>query len=96
MKNLYQLYKELTNIDDKNEFRETLRHNRVPEEDREYQAETPNHSIPKAYWDYQNDGTHFCSECGCDAPYNKDYKEICSTWCPTCGCYMTHREDKYE
>lgn len=39
MKNLYQLYKELTNIDDENQFRETLRHNRVPEEDREYQEE---------------------------------------------------------
>lgn len=39
MKNLYQLYKDLTNIDDKNEFIETLRHNRVTEEDREYQEE---------------------------------------------------------
>lgn len=37
MKNLYQLYKELTSIDDKNEFIETLRYNRVPKEDREYQ-----------------------------------------------------------
>lgn len=37
MKNLYQLYKELTNIDDENEFIKTLRDNRVPEEDREYQ-----------------------------------------------------------
>ena len=39
MKNLYQLYKELTSIDDKDEFIEILRHNRVPEDDREYQEE---------------------------------------------------------
>ena len=42
-----------------------------------------------AYWDYQNDGTHFCSDCGCDAPCNRNYREVCSTWCPTCGAFMT-------
>ena len=34
---LYQLYKELLNTQDKDEFVKILRDNRVPEEEREYQ-----------------------------------------------------------
>jgi hypothetical protein len=38
-KSIYTLFKELTSVQDKDEFINTLRHNRVPEEDREYQEE---------------------------------------------------------
>lgn len=50
--------------------------------------------IKYAYWDWQCDGTHFCSECGTDALFNYEGEEFCSTWCPHCGCYMTHQEDQ--
>jgi NADH pyrophosphatase NudC (nudix superfamily) len=42
-----------------------------------------------AYWDWQCDGTHFCSECGTDALYTDEGRELCSLWCPHCGAYMT-------
>lgn len=47
-----------------------------------------------AYWDWQCDGTHFCSECGTDALYTDEGREFCSLWCPHCGAYMTHQEDQ--
>lgn len=47
-----------------------------------------------AYWDYQIDGTHFCSECGTDASYNYEGKENCSNWCPACSCFMTEVRNK--
>jgi hypothetical protein len=47
-----------------------------------------------AYWDWQHDGSHFCSECGTDALFNYEGEEFCSLWCPHCGCFMTHQEDQ--
>ena len=38
-KSMYQLFKELTNIQDEKEFIKVLRENRVPEEEREYQGD---------------------------------------------------------
>ena len=49
-----------------------------------------------ARWDYQIDGTHFCSDCGTNALYNYEGKEICSNWCPACGCFMTEVRNKDE
>ena len=48
--------------------------------------------IETAYWDWQLDGTHFCSECGNDAPL-RYVDEYCSFYCPHCGRRMTHVED---
>ena len=53
--------------------------------------------IETAYWDWQVDGTHFCSECGHDALYYSHpttYKktEYYSKYCPNCGKVMTHVE----
>lgn len=42
-----------------------------------------------AYWDWQHDGTHFCSECGTDALWTEDGREFCSLYCPHCGLFMT-------
>ena len=42
-----------------------------------------------AYWDWQHDGTHFCSECGTDALWTEDGREFCSLYCPHCGRQMT-------
>ena len=50
--------------------------------------------VKYAYWDWQCDGTHFCSECGTDALYNYEGKEFCSLRCPHCGAVMTHQEDQ--
>lgn len=41
-----------------------------------------------AYWDVQEDGTHFCSECGTDALWTEDGREFCSLYCPHCGLLM--------
>ena len=53
--------------------------------------------IETAYWDWQIDGTHFCSECGHDALYYSHPAtckkiELCSQYCPFCGRVMTHVE----
>lgn len=50
-----------------------------------------------AYWDWQVDGTHFCSECGHDAlyysnPLTYEKTEFYSKFCPHCGRRMTHVE----
>lgn len=50
--------------------------------------------IAYAYWDWQCDGTHFCSECGSSALFNHYGEELCTVWCPACGCFMT--EVRYE
>lgn len=51
-------------------------------------------------WETANDGTHFCSNCGCDAPYTWDDIDRCftnsaddvpdriSNYCPRCGAQM--------
>lgn len=51
-------------------------------------------------WNTANDGTHFCSECGCDASYTwddidrffinsaDDVPDRISNYCPNCGCKM--------
>ena len=51
-------------------------------------------------WNVANDGTHFCSECGCDASYTwddidrffinsaDDVPDRISNYCPNCGCKM--------
>jgi hypothetical protein len=57
-------------------------------------AHSLNYPLPIAYWDWQHDGTHFCSECGTDALFNYEGEEFCSLWCPHCGCFMT--EVRYE
>lgn len=41
-----------------------------------------------AYWDVQEDGTHFCSACGTDALWTEDGREFCSLYCPHCGLFM--------
>lgn len=55
-------------------------------------------------WEIANDGTHFCSHCGCDAPYAwddidrnyinsaDDVPDRISNYCPNCGADM--RGDK--
>lgn len=55
-------------------------------------------------WETANDGTHFCSHCGCDAPYTwddidrnyinsaDDVPDRISNYCPNCGADM--RGDK--
>ena len=55
-------------------------------------------------WGTANDGTHFCSHCGCDAPYAwddidrnyinsaDDVPDRISNYCPNCGADM--RGDK--
>jgi ribosomal protein S27AE len=55
------------------------------------------HNVLYAYWDYQNDGTHFCSECGKDALFSDEGFEFLSNWCPHCGRFMTEvsNNDKY-
>ena len=50
--------------------------------------------IETAYWDWQHDGTHFCSECGTDALFNYEGEEFCSLYCPHCGLFMTKVVDK--
>ena len=47
--------------------------------------------IKTAFWDWQVDGTHFCSNCGNDAPL-RYVDEYCSFYCPHCGRRMTHVE----
>ena len=53
--------------------------------------------IETAYWDWQLDGTHYCSECGTDALfyelYENHYEEKYSQFCPHCGRLMTHVEN---
>ena len=51
-------------------------------------------------WETANDGTHFCSHCGCDAPYTwddidrsfinsaDDVPDRISNYCPNCGALM--------
>lgn len=39
-------------------------------------------------WIEQQDGTHYCSECGHDATYTFDRTEICGVACPFCGAKM--------
>ena len=51
-------------------------------------------------WETANDGTHFCSCCGCDAPYTwddvdrsfvnsaDDVPDRPSNYCPNCGAKM--------
>lgn len=39
-------------------------------------------------WEEQNDGTHYCSNCGHDATYNYDGREICGVACTFCGAHM--------
>ena len=51
-------------------------------------------------WETANDGTHFCSYCGCDAPYTwddidrsfinsaDDVPDRPSNYCPGCGAKM--------
>ena len=41
-----------------------------------------------AYWDWRNNGTHFCSNCGHNALYNCEHQEICSNFCYHCGKLM--------
>jgi len=55
-------------------------------------------------WNAANDGTHFCSECGCDASYTwddidrffinsaDDVPDRISNYCPNCGCKMDLEE----
>lgn len=52
-------------------------------------------------WENANDGTHFCTQCGCDAPYTwddinrhffnsaDDVPDKPSNYCPNCGALMT-------
>ena len=53
--------------------------------------------IEIAYWDWQWDGTHFCSNCGHDALfyelYENYFEEKYSKYCPYCGRVMTHIEN---
>ena len=39
-------------------------------------------------WEENTNSTHFCSECGYDAPYNIDGDEYTPLWCPHCGSKM--------
>ena len=51
-------------------------------------------------WETANDGTHFCTHCGCDAPYTwddidrnfinstDDVPDQPSNYCPNCGAKM--------
>ena len=50
-----------------------------------------------AYWDWQVDGTHFCSHCGTDAFWRfngEKYVETPTQHCPRCGRLMTHIENQ--
>lgn len=39
-------------------------------------------------WREQNDGTHYCSNCGHDATQNYEGREICGIACAYCGAKM--------
>lgn len=39
-------------------------------------------------WIEQSDGTHYCSNCGRDATYTYDGREVCGVACPHCGTRM--------
>ena len=39
-------------------------------------------------WIKQEDGTHYCSNCGHDATYTFDRTEICGVACTFCGAKM--------
>ena len=39
-------------------------------------------------WKEQNDGTHYCSNCGHDATQNYEGREICGIACAYCGAKM--------
>ena len=53
-----------------------------------------------AAWEWENDGTHWCSECGYDALYECScvepyiYKESLSNVCPHCGRLMTEIRER--
>lgn len=53
-----------------------------------------------AYWDWQVNGTHFCSECGHDVLYRRVgydiYEEECTCVCPYCGRVMTEIREEDE
>lgn len=56
--------------------------------------------VKHGQWNAANDGTHFCSECGCDASYTwddidrffinsaDDVPDRISNYCPNCGAKM--------
>ena len=56
--------------------------------------------VVHARWETQTDGTHFCTHCGCDAPYKwddidrsfinsaDDVPDRPSNYCPNCGAKM--------
>lgn len=48
-----------------------------------------------AYWEWQHDGTHFCSECGYDA-LEQNGKEFLSRCCPFCGKIMLIKDIEEE
>lgn len=39
-------------------------------------------------WVKQLDGTHYCLNCGHDAPHTYIGRELCSDYCPHCGLIM--------
>lgn len=58
------------------------------------------------HWEVANDGTHFCSNCGCDATYTwddiernyiysaDDVPDRITNYCPNCGAIMIYSSAK--
>lgn len=52
--------------------------------------------LRRGIWIRQDNGTHFCSECGHDAEWRLvendgtqiNFEEYCSYYCPRCGAFM--------
>ena len=44
-------------------------------------------------WDEQADGSHFCSNCGYDAPYDYEGNEFTPSFCCHCAAIMDLKEE---